>query len=495
MLRANPYARYEARHEAMPYQADAVEAVAGLDYAALFHEQGLGKTKMALDLALRWLTTKVIDSVMVVTKKSLVENWTREIKFHTNLQPVVLTQDRQANFYAFNRPGRIYLAHYEVINSEKGRLGLFAKARRIAVILDESQRIKNPDARTSTALHALAPLFAKRVIMTGTPVANRPYDIWSQIFFLDQGQSLGSSYRAFKSEMNISRQLGINVDATDTFEHNLAGVFARINNFTFRETKSTAGIELPGKLVKTTTVDMEPIQAGLYCTYRTELAAEILQGEELTTDDAENVLKRLLRLVQIASNPALVDDSYQSQPGKLSKLDDIISQKTNDDPKTVLWTSFTKNAELLARRYPWLRPACVHGQRPILDRNEDIRRFVDDPDCRVLIATPGAAKEGLTLTVADHAIFLDRTFSLDDYLQAQDRIHRISQTNRCVIENLVANHTIDQWVGELLSAKELAARLTQGDIELDEYREQASYNFNRVLTAILDPEGGDPWDS
>ena len=69
------------------------------------------------------------------------------------------------------------------------------------------------------------------------------------------------------------------------------------------------------------------------------------------------------------------------------------------------------------------------------------------------MATPGAAKEGLTLTCANHAIFYDRSFSLDDYLQAQDRIHRISQTRECYIHNMIATDTVDEWVDILLTAK------------------------------------------
>ena len=92
-------------------------------------------------------------------------------------------------------------------------------------------------------------------------------------------------------------------------------------------------------------------------------------------------------------------------------------------------------------------------------------------------------------------MFFDRTFSLDDYLQAQDRIHRISQTNECLVENLVATGTIDEWVGELLSAKGLAASLAQGDIGLNEYQQKATYAFNRVLAEILDPNGGNPCES
>ena len=103
----------------------------------------------------------------------------------------------------------------------------------------------------------------------------------------------------------------------------------------------------------------------------------------------------------------------------------------------------------------------------------------------MLVATPGAAKEGLTLTVANYAVFYDRSFSLDDYLQAQDRIHRISQTKACFILNLVGRNTVDQWVDELLAAKHLAAQLLQGDIDQATYHARAGYEFVRILSEVL----------
>jgi SNF2 family DNA or RNA helicase len=103
----------------------------------------------------------------------------------------------------------------------------------------------------------------------------------------------------------------------------------------------------------------------------------------------------------------------------------------------------------------------------------------------VLIATPGSAKEGLTLTVANNAIFYDRSFSLDDYLQAQDRIHRISQQKTCHVYNLIMKDSIDEWVDVLLAAKGAAAKLVQNDISLEEYRRTMSYEFGRVLREIL----------
>jgi len=132
------------------------------------------------------------------------------------------------------------------------------------------------------------------------------------------------------------------------------------------------------------------------------------------------MLKRLLRLVEVASNPRLVDDSYTGTPAKLPLLEAIVSAAVNKAEKLIIWTAFTANVDWLARELHQFGAVRLHGKLSIDARNAAITRFKTDVGCRILVATPGAAKEGLTLTVANHAVFFDRSFSLDDYLQAQD---------------------------------------------------------------------------
>jgi SNF2 family DNA or RNA helicase len=150
-----------------------------------------------------------------------------------------------------------------------------------------------------------------------------------------------------------------------------------------------------------------------------------------------------------------------------------------------LWTSFTENADWLAKNLKALGAVTVHGKLAIEDRNSAIQRFKSQSECKVLVATPGAAKEGLTLTVANYAIFYDRSFSLDDYLQAQDRIHRISQKSTCYIYNLIVKDSIDEWVNELLSAKHVAAQFGQGDIDGKQFKRKMSYAFTAMLADVL----------
>lgn len=486
MLKVLREARRDPKHDAFPYQAEAVEAIKNLTYAAIFHEQGLGKTKIAIDLALSWLQMDVVDSVLFVTKKGLVANWKGEIKEHSFLVPRVLGQSRKSNFYAFNSPARIYLTHYEVCKAELGRLKLFLKTRRLGIICDEAHKLKNPDSDIAETLTELAPLFARRVIMTGTPIANRPYDIWSLIHFLDSGQALGNDFADFKKRFDLTAETATKQDRRDEFERDIEELFGKIRLFTIRETKESAGIELPQKKVLAVHVEAEERQAEIYQVYRDELRAVVVRDGKAVVDNVDDVLKRLLRLVQIASSPRLVDESYRRDPGKLVALETLLDELlANADAKTIVWTSFTANADWLHARLKRFGAVKVHGKLSIDDRNDAIERFKKVSSVRILVATPGAAKEGLTLTMASTAIFFDRSFSLDDYLQAQDRIHRISQTKDCVIYNLIMRGTVDEWVDELLAAKHLAAKLGLGDISLADYKLQATYGFAETLTRIL----------
>ena len=91
----------------------------------------------------------------------------------------------------------------------------------------------------------------------------------------------------------------------------------------------------------------------------------------------------------------------------------------------------------------------------------------------------------MTLTVANHVIFYDRTFSLDDYIQAQDRIHRISQERDCYVYNLTIEDSIDGWTNTLIEAKQAAASYGQGDIEYEEYRRKMRYDVASELRSVL----------
>lgn len=469
------------------YQLNAVAAVKNLPFAGLFHEQGLGKTKIALDLALYWLQENIVDSVLVITKKGLVRNWKEEIETHTSLFCALIDGNKVRTSKNLNRPYRLYLTHYEAVISCQSILSLFFQSRKVGAILDEAHHMKNPAGQVAKSLFVLAPLFARRVVMTGTPVANRPYDIWSPIYFLDQGQSLGTNFKSFKSDYDLPVGAGnddSNKHGDEVYERSLEKIFLKIKGFVVRETKESSGIELPDKKISDITINMEEQQQMLYDKVKQKIRIEILKNGNVQFDDVQNVLKKMLRLIQIASNPLLVDESYKNKPCKLEALEKIINTMPNGQ-KAIIWTNFIHNADWLAKQFADYGTTKIHGKLDMHARHRAVQTFKNDKKIKLLIATPGAAKEGLTITVANLAIFYDRNFSLNDWLQAQDRIHRISQKRACEIIHLQAADSIDQWIDRLLTYKNRCAMLAQGDLrvaEKDHYRDEVINLIEGVLS-------------
>ncbi len=479
---------YSAKNTAFPYQAQAFMTVKDMDYCAIFHEQGLGKTKIAIDLLLYWLSKRDIDTVMIVTKKQLVKNWIDEFAIHTHIKPKILSSNKGDNYYVLNSPAKVIITNFETLTTDKERITLFLKCRNCAIIIDESTKLKNPNTKLTQDFFDLSELFKIRTIMTGTPVANRPYDIWSQIYFLDHGKSLGVDFKKFKDSTDLTNELENNDSKRTVFEDSVSHIYEKISAFSVRETKNSCGIELPQKELISSYVDFSPLQSSMYYKIIQELAIEIKRDGKKILDDDKAVLKRLLRLIQIASNPRLIDDSYNEESAKEQKLKQLINEIVLKSEKCIVWSNFIDNIEYFSKKYAEFNPRKIHGSLTIEERNKSVDRFKKDDDCKILFATPQAAKEGLTLTVANHVIFYDRGFNLDDYLQAQDRIHRISQKRKCYVHNILIKDSIDEWVDKLLEAKQYAAFLAQGDMTIKEYEQYADYSYSTLIKEIIETE-------
>jgi len=474
----------ELKHKGFPYQLEAFDALKDLTYAGVFHEQGLGKTKIVIDIFLHWLIADYVDSVIIIVKKSLIKNWYDELSKHTYLKPRILDSNIKNIYYSFNSPIPVYLTHYELIKTNIKAFSLFLKTRNVGAILDEAHKIKNPDSALAKSLLTLSPGFKRKIILTGTPVANRPFDIWSIIYFLDQGESLGKDFKEFKVNLDLPKE-NDEKEGIKEFEDSIDSVFNKISKFSIRETKDGSKLNLPEKIINNLLCDWETIQYEKYIQIRDELKLVILRDGIPVVDKSDNLLKRLLRLVQIASNPAVLDKSYSNEPGKFKKLMEILEEIITTDNKVIIWTSFNDNSIWLRNNLREYNPVLINGKINIEDRNTSIDKFKNNIENKILVATPGAAKEGFTLTEANHAIFYDRSFSLSDYLQSQDRIHRISQNKICYIYNLIMNDSIDLWIESLLNMKRLAAQLTQGDITKKEYTANATYSYIELIKEIL----------
>lgn len=424
--------------------------------AGLFDEQGLGKSKQLIDALNMEVTAGTLRGGLIICPNGLKSNWAQEVEKFCSLPYAVFGSGRSARRLAFQSLRAVfYIINYEAIAAELPSLKALLRFKPMALVLDESHRIKTPEAKTTRAVLALRTFATRRYILTGTPVANKPDDLWSQMYFLDDGSSLGSTFEEFQS----------NYGTGTTGYRNIEHLRGKIASATLRRTKADA-LDLPEKIYRRISIDLVGRQLAMYEQLRQdlELWVRALSGEQVL-ETAETILARMVRLAQLASNPRLIDDGYAETPAKVTALDELLAGYFRGDAaqKVIVWTSFVENIRMLCGRYEHWKPVAIHGDIANAERDLAVWSFRNDPATRLLIANPAAAREGLTLTEANIAIYLDRTFNLVDYLQSQDRIHRISQVQQCEIVLLIGRETVDEFIDFTLEQKHRLAKFAQSD--------------------------------
>ena len=224
---------------------------------------------------------------------------------------------------------------------------------------------------------------------------------------------LKSVFQQIEKQTDLSNKLASDEKRQERFENAVSSIYKKIAKFSVRETKNSGIIELPDKVYIREDAFFSSDQEMLYDQICQELRAEVMQDGQIIEDDSSAVVKRLLRLVQVASNPRLVDKSYRGKSAKEIVLDSLIEKILSNGEKCIVWTSFIENVESFSKAYAEYGCVKIHGGMKISDRNQSVERFRTD-DYKIMFATPASAKEGLTLTMANHVIFYDSGFSLDD---------------------------------------------------------------------------------
>lgn len=441
----------------LPHQSEGTEFLRSRGHAGLFDEQGLGKSKQLIDAIAAEVAAARLKGAVVVCPNGLKTNWAEEIERFSSLPYAVFGAGRKARRQAFQSlTAAFYVINYEAVAAEMPSLRALLRFKPMALVLDESHRIKTPEAKVTKALLELRNEAKRRYILTGTPVANKPEDLWSQVFFLDSGDALGDTFEEFRERYGPG-QAGY---------RDMEGLRERVGTLSIRRLKDHA-VNLPNKTIIRQSVELSIHQKSIYLRMRNdfEVWVRTLEGEDVLKH-AEAILARLVRLAQIASNPALLDAKYQEVPAKFVALDELLAERLSEpDQKIIIWTSFVGNVTTLVARYEEYHPVMLHGQMTNKERDAAVRGFRHDAGVRLLVANPAAAREGLTLTEANVAVYLDRTFNLVDYLQSQDRIHRISQSKPCQIILLIAESTVDEFIDYTLEQKHRLARFAQSDSE------------------------------
>ena len=459
---------YSPKTKPFPHQVEAIEYITSRVSVPLFDEQGLGKTKMVIEALCNNMEQKIIDGALIICKMHLIQNWKDEIETHSHLKCIVLRGSANEKGLRFMGYSHFYIINYESVIGEVERLRMFLRIRKMAIVLDESYKIKNPNTETTRAILNLKDLAKKRIIVTGSPIANRPLDLWAQFYFLDNGNLLGDNYKKFEKAYSVN----LKGDSSPEQEAKFNDLREIVLSNSIRRLKKDV-LELPEKIYIAKHVQIEGQQKEMYVQLKKELYIEItnIDGEKII-DESSEILKKLLRLAQIASNPFLIDKAYDETPAKFPLLDALIDTILERKEKVIVWSCFVDNIRILYKRYRKFGSLILYGGIPMEKRNKTVKQFRNSDEFVILVANPAAAREGLTLTSANNAIYLDRNFNLVDYLQSQDRIHRISQTKECRIYKLIAKNTIDEYIDEIICKKHKLAKYIQGDtdsIESNQY--------------------------
>ena len=335
---------FSPKTKALKHQTEALEFMKGKKEIALFDEPGLGKSKIVIDVLCNDLKDKRIDSVLVVCKKTLLKNWEKEILSHSYLSSNIISGVKTKRGRSFMNFAHFHIINYDAFVQELEKIKSFIKLYKFAIVLDESQMIKNPFSKITKSILETSNLAFKKVIITGTPIANKPEDLWSQFYFLDNGKTLGNDFKSFKKKFNIKLK---GEKSLKKYEGELMWLRSEINKVSLRRTKNV--LELPEKLYTDINILISGRQKILYNEAKKALYSEVKKTDnQLVMEKIDNYLVKLLRLTQIASNPKLIDDNYKDVPAKFIKLDEILDEMLKEE-KVILWTSFRKNIRMLKK--------------------------------------------------------------------------------------------------------------------------------------------------
>lgn len=327
------------------------------------------------------------------------------------------------------------------------------------MVADEGHKIKTHNTRASKALHRLGAKAQYRLLLTGTVITNKALDVFSQYKFVD-ATVFGNSFYAFRNR--YFDMVGYGNYTPVLKRHMEPELMERLHQIAFRATKEDC-LDLPDRADIHRWVELEPDALRLYRELVKDSYAELANSQVIAT----NVLTRLLRLSQLTGG-FLGNDSGMVEQVSRAKLDvlmDIVDSSTAEGKKLVVMCRFIPEIEAIAALLDQrgIGYACIRGGLP--NREGEVQRFQNDPDCMIFVGQIATAGLGLTLTAASIMVMYSLDYSMSNYEQAKARIHRVSQTNRCTYIHLLAKGTVDEKILKALHEKADLARIL-----VDDYR-------------------------
>lgn len=457
-------------HIIKPYdhQRNTFEKTRSWEYYGLWWEMGVGKTKPLLDTVAWQFLNKEIDGALIVSDKGAYLNWPleevpkhfppwiprREAVWKSRMNK---SEQRVADDINTAKDDLLDLAYIniEALSSRRGYdwALAFLRSHHAIMIIDESTSIKSPQAtRTKSAL-SLGKFAEYRRIATGTPFTNNPLDLYTQCEFLKPGILGHASFSSFRRRYAIMREITMGTRRFMKVDGyiNLKELESRIADFSSRLTKQEC-LDLPEKIYETCYVELSEEQLSLYKRFKEE-AVVLLDSGLLTSTSAITTLEKLHQICcgHVKDDEGNVNDIPH---GRIKSLAELVD---NIDDKVIIWAHYQRDIEhimsFLAEHYRDHYAVHYYGKTSMELRIEAIKKFINDPKCRWFVGSRPTGGKGITLTVAHHVINYSYDYNLEDWLQAEDRCHRIGQTRPVTYVNMTTVGTMEQKILKALKQK------------------------------------------
>lgn len=415
----------------------------------LLFDVGLGKSLTAVATAGARHRKGQVNRVLVVCPLAVVPVWEREFNnLNVDYTAYALEGSSQKKKDTLRNIPSSEL-QIVIINYDSARIMVDDLLRFNAdmLIVDESQKIKNPRSQQTKSVHKLAKQAKYRLILTATPVGNSVADVYSQWKVIDEN-IFGKSFYAFRARYLI---MGGYQNHQIIGTRNMDELLAKMHSKALRVTKEEA-LDLPKQVFETRYCELEAKAKAVYNSLKYDCYSELINGE-IT---ARNILTKLLRLQQCADGFLKADESeyYEKvSTAKLELLEDTLDEVLSNKEKVIVFARFTEEIHAIERRLRKLNIKTLTLDGSTKDKGAMVNEFQTNQSIKVLICQTQVGGVGITLTAASIVIFYSLTFSLIDYLQAIGRTHRIGQKYRCLYIDLIAKNTVDEHIQKAIKNK------------------------------------------
>ena len=405
--------------EPFPYQYEGIAWLFANQACLLADEMGLGKTMQTITAIRLLLRAGQVRRVLLVCPKPLIPNWQREFRTWAEEIPVVTLEGEGARRQLLwtMQGTTVLLANYELLVRDMEALGDQIPQFDLA-ILDEAQRIKNRDSRTSSTARAIPR--QRSWALTGTPIENRPEELAALYEFMEVVPPRATP--DLRQLQILSKQ------------------------YILRRTKDLVMKDMPPRLDRDEFLELAPAQRLAYDVAEKEGVIQLDgMGDSITI---QHVFELVMRLKQITNYDPLTGES-----AKLERLEADMEEIAASGGKAILFSQWVSCIEWLQQKLERFAPLCYHGKIPTPKREPILKQFKEDPQANLLMMSYATGAVGLNLQFAGYVFLFDRWWNPAIEDQAINRAHRIGQKSQVIVTRFISKDTIEERINRVLDEK------------------------------------------